>query len=201
MEQSKPPHTILQTFTLMKVVLCLESEVSVISLQTMPTSSMLEKPLENSMSVSFLQQFFQHETLYASPVRNEKVQQVEVSSEEVPLFENKILILVEKLNEEDRSLLANILRSVGHSLEDIDLLETEEHQDFKRAFKGKTAHYFLSFGVPLHKIGIEIPLLPYQVRAIDGLNFMLADKLSDLHEDKTKKKVLWHGLRAMFGLT
>ncbi|MDQ1085718.1 DNA polymerase III subunit psi [Siphonobacter sp. SORGH_AS_1065] len=115
---------------------------------------------------------------------------------------HQVLLLTENPSLQDLDLLQNILKSVNLSLDTIDLLDlaqvsVSEHQNL---LSGKMVHHVLTFGVPLKKIGLQIFLMPYQVRNVQDINFVMVDHLKDFHEDKAKKKALWMVLKQLFGV-
>ncbi len=115
---------------------------------------------------------------------------------------HQVLLLTENPSLQDLDLLQNILKSVNLSLDTVDLLDltqvsVSEHQNL---LSGKMVHHVLTFGVPLKKIGLQIFLMPYQVRNVHEINFVMVDYLKDFHEDKAKKKALWMVLKQLFGV-
>ncbi|PMD94675.1 hypothetical protein BWI97_16035 [Siphonobacter sp. BAB-5405] len=121
--------------------------------------------------------------------------------EPAPLrFQHQLLVLTDNPSEKDLDLLQNILKSVGLSLETIDLLDVSQTllSQYQSLLSSKAVHHVLSFGVPLKKMGIQVFLMPYQIRPVEEINFVMVDHLKDLHEDKAKKKALWTVLKQLF---
>ncbi len=115
---------------------------------------------------------------------------------------HQVLLLTENPSLQDLDLLQNILKSVNLSLDTVDVLDlaqvsVSEHQSL---LSGKVVHHVLTFGVPLKKIGLQIFLMPYQVRNVQEINFVMVDHLKDFHEDKAKKKALWMVLKQLFSM-
>ena len=115
---------------------------------------------------------------------------------------HKVLLLVDGPSEEDLTLLGQILQSVGYTRENTDLLDVAvlRGQPLKPELLQKSVHHFISFGVPLKRIGLQLFLMHYQPRPVENIQFMLSHPLAELQADKAKKKALWQGLRLMFGL-
>lgn len=115
---------------------------------------------------------------------------------------HRVLLLVDGPTGEELALLEQILQAVGYTRDNTDLLDvaTLRGQPLKAGLLEKSVHHFISFGVPLKRIGLQIFLMPYQPRAVENIQFMLSHPLAELQADKAKKKALWQGLRAMFGV-
>lgn len=121
--------------------------------------------------------------------------------EPTPLrFQHQLLVLTDNPSEKDLDLLQNILKSVGLSLESVDLLDVSQTllSQYQSLLSSKAVHHVISFGVPLKKMGIQVFLMPYQIRPVEEINFVMVDHLKDLHEDKAKKKALWTVLKQLF---
>jgi hypothetical protein len=119
-----------------------------------------------------------------------------------PPFRRETIVLVDRPSPEDLALLENILKAVSLTLADVDLLDLQQlkGQDFKPLLESKTAHQFISFGVGLKKLNLDLVLVPYRIQPVEGVQFLLADPLAQLHTDKAKKKALWIGLQVLFGV-
>lgn len=114
----------------------------------------------------------------------------------------ELLILTSQPSAEDRALLENILKAVGLSLSDVALLDIAELKgaDFRDVLLAQSVRYFITFGVPLKRLNLDILLVPYQIRPVEGVQFLYADSFSILHTDKAKKRALWISLQTLFGL-
>ncbi|MFT4032431.1 MAG: hypothetical protein QM669_08420 [Siphonobacter sp.] len=119
-----------------------------------------------------------------------------------PRLLHQVLILTDNPTEADLILLENILKAVGHTLQTIDLLDINKlmGQNLNSILREKSVHHVITFGVPLKKIGLQIFLMPYQIRSVDQMNFLMVDYLSALHDDKAKKKALWIELKKLFAV-
>ncbi len=124
-----------------------------------------------------------------------------------PPLKHKILVLVEEktqpeLQATDATLLDNILKATGHSIDEVDILNiaTLPKANAQAVVAAKSTHYFIAFGVPLIKLQIDLLFQPYAPRQVEGIWFLLADPLSVIDADKSKKKQLWGALKQMFAV-
>lgn len=117
-------------------------------------------------------------------------------------FKHQVLILTDRPTPADLDLLANILKAVNLRLDEVDVLDLQKlkGQDFKPLLESKSAHQFITFGVGLKKLNLDIVLVPYQLKMVEGIQFLYADPLPNLHTDKVRKKALWISLQTLFGV-
>lgn len=123
-------------------------------------------------------------------------------------YQQKVLILVSEpkaksLNATDADFLEKILKAVHLSMEEVDFINIDaldKQSNFKDMLSAKTVHHFISFGVALKRLSLEILLVPYQIKPIEGINFLYADPLAALQTDVNKKKALWLCLKKMFAV-
>lgn len=122
-----------------------------------------------------------------------------------PALQYRILVLVDEKKQDelltsDALLLENILRATGHSITETDILNfsTLSSSDARAVLATKSTNYFITFGVPLIKLQLDLLLPPYTPKYIEGIWFLLADPLSVIDADKVLKKRLWLALQQMF---
>jgi hypothetical protein len=122
-----------------------------------------------------------------------------------PELNHKILILTDdpkskNLIANEALLLNNILKAVGHSAEKTDILNFSflPGADARQVLADKSTNYFITFGVPLIKLHLDLLLVPYAPKFLDGIWFLLADPLVVIDDDKALKKKLWLALQKMF---
>lgn len=122
-----------------------------------------------------------------------------------PTLQHRVLILVdekkqEQLDPSDALLLENILKATGHDPAETDLLNFSHlpQADARTVLAQKSTNYFISFGVPLIKLKLDLLLPPYTPKQIEGIWFLLAEPLSVIDADKERKKRLWLALKKMF---
>jgi len=119
----------------------------------------------------------------------------------LPAYRQTIL-LTDRPSPDDLDFLSNILKAVSLTLDDVDLLDLQKMkgQDFKPLLENKSAHQFISFGVGLKKLNLDLVLVPYRITPVEGIQFLLTDPLAVIQTDKAKKKALWINLQVLFGL-
>ena len=112
----------------------------------------------------------------------------------------KIIILVTSLNAVDSELLGKILGAVKLDLQSVDVIELDKNQSISlsQIFTQKSVNQFITFGIDLSKVTLEINLTPYQILEKQGVKFIYSDSLSDIQSDVPKKKLLWGSLKEMF---
>ena len=126
-------------------------------------------------------------------------------AEVFPSLKHKILILTDEPKKQDlitseAIFLDNILKAVGSSVENSDILNFSflPSQDARKVLSEKKTNYFITFGVPLIKLKLDLLLAPYTPKSIDGIWFLLADPLAVIEADRNLKKKLWQALQKMF---
>lgn len=124
-----------------------------------------------------------------------------------PALRHRILVLVDEINHPElvpsqALLLENILKATGHAASEIDLLNFSyiPQADARTVLAQKSTNYFISFGVPLIKLQLDLLLPPYTPKQIEGIWFLLTDSLAIIEADKSQKKRLWLALQKMFEL-
>lgn len=122
-----------------------------------------------------------------------------------PLLKHKILILTDEPKKQDlitseAIFLDNILKAVGSSIENSDILNFSflPGHDARKVLSDKKTSYFITFGVPLIKLKLDLLLVPYTPKSIDGIWFLLADPLAVIEADRNLKKKLCQALQKMF---
>jgi len=126
-------------------------------------------------------------------------------AESFPALKHKILILIDEPKRKEMVaseaiFLDNILKAVGNSVENSDILNFSflPGQDAGKVLTEKRTNYFLTFGVPLIKLNLDLLLVPYAPKNIDGIWFLLTDPLAVIEADRNLKKKLWQALQKMF---
>ena len=105
-----------------------------------------------------------------------------------------LLILVEDqnspyLNEKDEEFLEKILQSVGVKLSEVRLnnILSEELKETYDNLQEIPSQRVISFGVSMHKLGLDINLEKYLLITQEGISFLLADTLEEISGDQSKK--------------
>lgn len=132
-----------------------------------------------------------------------KVEPIVQNIEPLPAPNAKVfplLILADEATEANKVFLEKILNAVKLSLENVELITRFELMDrpFTEISKNKSYQRIISFGMPLSKINLEIMLMPYENKLIEGIWFLMAEKLVVVENDVAHKRKLWACLQEMF---
>jgi len=122
-----------------------------------------------------------------------------------PKLNHKVLILIDEPKQREMLVsealfLDNVLKAVGHSSENSDILNFSflSGPDARQVLSEKRIHYFITFGVPLIKLQLDLLLPPYTPKQVEGIWFLLTDPLPVIEADRYLKKKLWTALKQMF---
>jgi hypothetical protein len=125
-----------------------------------------------------------------------------------PALRHRVLVLVDEpkqpeLIASEAILLDKILKAVGHSADEADIINLSylPTADARSVLAGKLTNHFITFGVPLIKLQLDLLLPPYTPKQVEGIWFLLADPLVVIEEDKNLKKRLWLALQKMFAVS
>ncbi|SEI64570.1 hypothetical protein SAMN05216327_10324 [Dyadobacter sp. SG02] len=125
-----------------------------------------------------------------------------------PALKHKVLVLTDEPKQKEMLMsealfLDNILKAVGHSLETSDVVNFSfmPGQDARTVLSGKKTNFFISFGVPLIKLHLDLLLVPYTPKNVEGIWFLLVDPLVVIEADRNLKKKLWQALQKMFEMS
>lgn len=125
-----------------------------------------------------------------------------------PALKHKVLVLTDEPKQQEMLMsealfLDNILKAVGHSLETSDVVNFSfmPGQDARTVLSGKKTNFFISFGVPLIKLHLDLLLVPYTPKNVEGIWFLLVDPLVVIEADRNLKKKLWQALQKMFEMS
>lgn len=128
--------------------------------------------------------------------------------EPFPALQHKVLVLIDEPQQQEMLVsealfLDNILKAVGHSMETSDVLNFSflPGQDARTVLSGKKTNFFISFGVPLIKLHLDLLLVPYTPKVVEGVWFLLTDPLVVIEADRNLKKKLWQALQKMFEMS
>jgi hypothetical protein len=127
------------------------------------------------------------------------------STPEFPKLNHKVLILIDEPRQREMLVsealfLDNVLKAVGHSSENSDILNFSylAGPDARNVLSEKRINYFITFGVPLIKLHLDLLLPPYTPKQVEGIWFLLTDPLPVIEADRDLKKKLWTALKQMF---
>ncbi|EAY31568.1 hypothetical protein [Microscilla marina] len=103
------------------------------------------------------------------------------------------------IDEAQRELLAKILQSVKLSLLKAKVINVENFDPTAPPQLIFLSEKVISFGVDLSSYGHLLNAEKYQVTPLKEHQYIMADTLGEIAEDKQKKIQLWQGLKQMFG--
>ena len=118
-------------------------------------------------------------------------------------FTKGILVLHEEsnLNSDVMDMLVKMLNACGHSMTEVGLLAAESLENRSMEdFQALNAHVVLKFGRVKHPIN-QIPITPYEIHTEGETEYLFADALTSISEDKTLKRQLWTNLQLLFNLS
>lgn len=117
-------------------------------------------------------------------------------------FEKGILVLHEEiqLSTEVMDMLVKMINAVGRSMNEVGLLSSEELEGRSLAeLYDLNAHIVLKFGRVKHPIN-ALPASDYQIHMEKETEYLFADALSIIAEDKALKGKLWNTLKVLFNI-
>ena len=139
------------------------------------------------------------------PSELDKVKE-EVKAEPIPLkgnFTKGILILHEEseLNAEVMDMLVKMINACGHSMNEVGLVSSEilENRSLED-FQALNAHVVLKFGRIKHPVN-AVAASPYEIYSEEETEYLFADALTVIAEDKNLKRKLWNSLQVLFNLS
>ena len=131
---------------------------------------------------------------------------LEAVEEPIPIkgnFSKGILVIHEEanLNAEVMDMLVKMLNACGHSMSEVGLLAAENLENRSlEEFKALNAHVVLKFGRIKHPIN-QLPINSYEIHTEEETEYLFADALSSIAEDKGLKRQLWGALQLLFNLS
>lgn len=118
-------------------------------------------------------------------------------------FTKGILVIHEEssLNSDVMDMLVKMLNACGHSMMEVGLLAAESLENRSMEdFQALNAHVVLKFGRVKHPIN-QFPITPYEIHTEGETEYLFADALSSISEDKSLKRQLWAALQLLFNLS
>lgn len=141
-----------------------------------------------------------------NPLPNLQPQSEELIPEPIPVrgnFSKGVLILHEEgeLSAEVMDMLVKMINACGHSMTEVGLVASEGLEGRSMEdFLALNAHAVLKFGRIKHPIN-ALPASTYEIFAENETEYLFADSLSMISEDKNLKKKLWTSLQVLFNLS
>jgi hypothetical protein len=118
-------------------------------------------------------------------------------------FSKGVLILHEEDNlpEEVMEMLMKMIKACGHSMSEVGMVSSSalENRSMEE-FQNLNAHTVLKFGRIKHPVN-AIPARVYEVYSEKESEYLFADSLSEIAEDKNLKVKLWTSLQVLFNLS
>jgi len=135
-------------------------------------------------------------------------QETKLESVEEPIpikgnFSKGILVIHEEtnLNPEVMDMLVKMLNACGHSMSEVGLLAAENLENRSMEdFKALNAHVVLKFGRIKHPIN-QLPISSHEIHTEEETEYLFADALTSISEDKGLKRQLWAALQLLFNLS
>lgn len=135
-------------------------------------------------------------------------QETKLESDEEPIpikgnFSKGILVIHEEtnLNAEVMDMLVKMLHACGHSMSEVGLLAAKNLENRSlEDFKALNAHVVLKFGRIKHPIN-QLPIRLYEIYTEGETEYLFADALTSISEDKALKRQLWGALQLLFNLS
>ena len=147
------------------------------------------------------------ENIASDPITpTEQEAKLEPIEEAIPIkgnFSKGILVIHEEanLNAEVMDMLVKMLNACGHSMSEVGLLAAENLENRSlEEFKALNAHVVLKFGRIKHPIN-QLPINSYEIHTEEDTEYLFADALSSISEDKGLKRQLWAALQLLFNLS
>lgn len=117
----------------------------------------------------------------------------------------QLLVLAEDYNNpvmerSDGLLLKDILKAIGYTFDDVAIVNIShcrEEIDWE-AVNNIPFKTLFSFGISHPKLPFTSTLAPYELEKSGERKFLLADKLSVLRQDRSRKIALWNLLKQFF---
>jgi hypothetical protein len=176
-----------------------------------------QKSIAAALQVSVGSEAAPAEVLNTSISSNENVatdtlrptdQEIKLEAVEEPIhikgnFSKGILVIHEEanLNAEVMDMLVKMLNACGHSMSEVGLLAAENLENRSlEEFKALNAHVVLKFGRIKHPIN-QLPINSYEIHTEEETEYLFADALTSIAEDKGLKRQLWGALQLLFNLS
>lgn len=118
-------------------------------------------------------------------------------------FSKGVLVLHEEneLPTEVMDMLVNMIKAVGHSMNEVGMVSSESLENRSmEEFQALNAHVVLKFGKIKHPINALFDQL-YEIHSEVETEYLFADSLSMIFDDKKLKVKLWNSLQILFNLS
>ena len=140
---------------------------------------------------------FQSKTLY----RFEHAIEKDISYLNNKNLKNLVVCETLDLSEENKILLSNILNAIQVDLNKdsaIIKLEKDEYISFRHLLKFTDKARLFCFGILPDRLSLNIDWIQNHPVELAHHRVLFTDSLSELNDDKEKKKLLWKGLKTNY---
>lgn len=170
----------------------------------------LKEALRGYSSPNFLKSTDSIETVKIEPNSNAAKKELEelknLDSTPIPVqggFSKGVLIVHEELtlSPEVMDMLVKMLNACGYSMSEVGLVSSENLVTRSMEdFHNLNGHVVLKFGRIKHPIQ-QLPFSLYEIHVEGETEYLFADALSTIAEDKALKRQLWGALQLLFNLS
>jgi hypothetical protein len=129
-----------------------------------------------------------------------------IAKEPIPIrgnFENGVLILheEEELADDVMEMMVKMMQAVNHSMNEVGMISSRNLEGRSLAeFIDLNARKVLKFGKIKHPID-ALPALEYTIHTEEETEYLFADSLSVISEDRDLKVKLWNSLKILFNIS
>jgi hypothetical protein len=142
----------------------------------------------------------------SSIVQEPAAEDLVISKEPIPIrgnFENGVLILheEEELADEVMEMMVKMIQAVNHSMNEVGMISSKNLEGRSlEEFMDLNAHKVLKFGRIKHPIN-ALPAIEYTIHTEEETEYLFADSLSVISEDRDLKVKLWNSLKILFNIS
>ncbi len=172
--------------------------------QTKPLSEKSEpKPIQEKPQNSIPKAV---STSESSIVQEPTAEDLVISKDPIPIrgnFENGVLILheEEELADEVMEMMVKMIQAVNHSMNEVGMISSKNLEGRTlEEFIDLNAHKVLKFGRIKHPIN-ALPAIEYTIHTEEETEYLFADSLSVIAEDRDLKVKLWNSLKILFNIS
>jgi hypothetical protein len=145
-------------------------------------------------------------TSESSIVQEPAAEDLVIYKEPIPIrgnFENGVLILheEEELADEVMEMMVKMIQAVNHSMNEAGMISSKNLEGRSlEEFMDLNAHKVLKFGRIKHPIN-ALPAIEYTIHTEEETEYLFADSLSVIAEDRDLKVKLWNSLKILFNIS
>lgn len=113
---------------------------------------------------------------------------------------NRILCLISKNNGADKPFLQKVLAAARIDDQQVAIVEVSDKDAILVSSQPwfDQIDYLMCFGVPVGRLGLQIPKQMYQCLKFREVGIMQFPALSSIKDDKVEKQKLWHVMKNEF---